>query len=72
MLHNAKVFVRALLAENKYTQLLHLSKLNSGKEYTNSFLRLTKILLDAGPQNVNDTDRKSLEKHAGALEREHL
>ena len=72
MLHNAKVFVRALLAENKYTQLLHLSKLNSGKEYTNSFLRLTKILLDASPQSVNDTDRKNLEKHAGALEREHL
>ena len=76
MLYNAKVFTRALLAQDKYTQLLHLSKLNSGKDYTKSFLRHTKILLDAdsneGGLIVFEEDRKNLEKHEGSLERSHF
>ena len=33
MFNNAKIFVRALLAKDKYSQILNLSKLKSGKEY---------------------------------------
>lgn len=37
MLHNAKTMVKALLARDKYTKLLHLTRLKSGKEYIRDF-----------------------------------
>ena len=61
MVHNAKTFVRALLAPNKFKQISHLAKLTSGKEYTKSFLYLTRILLECRDRNfVNDTDYKDI------------
>ena len=73
MLHNSKTFVKALLARDKYTQLLHLTRLKSGKEFWRSFLHTTKTLLASNhPQHLNDTDRKDIEQHKGDLEREHV
>ena len=64
MVHNAKTLVRALLAPNKFTQISHLAKLMSGKEYTKSFLYTTRVLLECRDINfVNDTDRKDIEEH---------
>lgn len=62
MVHNAKFMVKALLAENKFSQVAWLAKLLSGKEYTKSFLNLTRVLL-ACTNNyyVNPDDRKDLE-----------
>lgn len=74
MMHNAKTFVRALLAQNKLSQLVHLSRLRSGKEYTKSFLHTTQLLL-AIPRNssfMTAADRKDIEEHDGSLEREHV
>jgi len=45
MIHNAKTFVRALLAPDRFSQLLHLSRLRSGKEFYTSFLQTTDVLL---------------------------
>ena len=73
MMHNAKYFVQALLARNKYSKLLNLSKLKSGKVFNKSFLHTTKILLDCtNTITVNNTDRADLEAHKGGLEREHV
>lgn len=73
MLHNSKTFVKALLARDKFTQLLHLTKLKSGKEFWRSFLHTTNTLLACNNSNsLNDTDRKDIEKHKGSLEREHV
>ena len=74
MLQNAKLFTRALLAPDKYTQLCHLSKLNSGSHYTRSFLRLTRLILESDPalDIVFEADRKNLERHEGSLERTHV
>ena len=73
MLHNSKNFVKALLARDKYTQMLHLLKLKSGKEFWRSFLQTTETLLASTEScHLNDTDRKDIEKHKGSLEREHV
>ena len=73
MIHNAKLFVRALLAQDLYTQLAHLTKLKSAKHFNKSFLHTTELLLACrDSRHVNDTDRKDLEQHKGSLEREHV
>ena len=73
MVHNAKTFVRALLARDKFTQVLQLGKLKSGKEYYESFLYTTKLVVECQDWRfINETDRKEIEAHQGTLEREHV
>ena len=62
MVYNAKTFVRSILAQDKFSQVLHLSRLASGKEFTSSFLRTVNLLLDCKDSiAVNPTDRKDIE-----------
>ena len=74
MVHNAKMFVRSLvMAQDKFTQLLYLAKLKSGKEFTKSLHYLTDVLLRCRNRYIlNDTDRADLEKYNGTLERSHV
>ena len=68
MLYNTKNFVRALLAQDKYTQMVHLLKLKSGKGFFKSLVYTTKILIACrDPRFMNDSDRRELEQHAGDL-----
>ena len=73
MMHNAKTFVRALLARDKFTQIVQLCKIKSGKEYFKSFLHTTKLLVECTDYRFcTETDRKDIERHEGTLERENV
>lgn len=73
MLHNAKTMVKALLARDKYTKLLHLTRLKSGREYIRDFEHTQKLLLACkNPRYVNQEDKKEMRANGGNLERSHL
>ena len=73
MINNAKTFVKALTATDKYNQLLHLTNLLSGKAYHKEFLKITELLVNCkNSKYMNETDRAELKKHKAVLEREHV